>query len=83
MLSAFIMVVLGMLIIWFSEKRMEIMLRLWLGIGSRLFQYTVFHSDENSLGLYGLTFTNDELWHEKLLKDLNDIAEKQAHQEGK
>ena len=72
MLTALIMIVLGMLIIWFSEKYSEIMLRIWLRLGMNLFQYTVIHSDDDSGDCYGLTFTDDEHWDEKCLKDLND-----------
>jgi len=73
MLTAFIMIVLGMLIIWFSEKHSEIMMHLWLKLGMNLFQFTVFHSDDDTGDCYGLTFTNDEHWDEKCLKDLNEL----------
>ncbi|MEI7673987.1 MAG: hypothetical protein WCK00_17920 [Deltaproteobacteria bacterium] len=72
----------GALIIWIITQPLQIMLRIWLGIGSRLFQYTVFHSDEDTRGFCGLTFTNDALWQEKMLKDLQEMAEKQVRLEG-
>ena len=82
MLAAFVMILVGALIIWIITEPLGIMLRLWLGIGCRLFQYTVFHSDDGSRGFYGLTFTNDELWQEKMLKGLKEMAEKEARSEG-
>ncbi|MCX5855559.1 MAG: hypothetical protein NTZ24_13495 [Deltaproteobacteria bacterium] len=72
MLTAFIMIVMGMLIIWFFEKYSEIMLHLWIKMGMKLFQFTVFHSDDDTGNCYGLTFTDDEHWEKKCLKDLNE-----------
>lgn len=83
MLAAFVMIMVGALIIWIIIEPLEIMLRLWLGMGYRLFRFVAIHSDDDSGDCYGLTFTNDELWQEKMLKDLKDIAEKQDHREGK
>jgi hypothetical protein len=72
MLTAFIMVVLGMLIIWIIDQYAVIMFRIWLMLGDNLFQYTVIHSDDESGNFYALTFTDDEHWDKKCLKDLND-----------
>jgi len=39
-----------------------------------LFQYTVFHDDSVSGEIYGFTFTNDDLWQNKMLRDLQKPA---------
>lgn len=75
MLTAFIMIILGALIIWIIDQRAVIMLRIWLRLGMNLFQYTVIHSDDDGGDFYGLTFTNDEHWDEKCLKYLNDYMQ--------
>jgi hypothetical protein len=72
MLAAFVMIILGALIIWVIDQHKKILLRIWLRLGVNLFQYTFFHNDDESGDIYGLTFTNDEHWDEKCLKDLND-----------
>lgn len=72
MLAAFVMIMLGALTIGVIDQHKAIMLRIWLRLGTNLFQYTVIHSNEESGDFYGLTFTNDEHWDEKCLKDLND-----------
>jgi hypothetical protein len=51
-------------------------------IGCHLFDIIAFHSDEDTGDFYGLTFTNDKLWQEKMQKDFNDMAAKQDHAEG-
>ena len=82
MLAAFVMIMIGALIIWITTETWAIMLRLWLRIGYQLFQFTVIHLDDDSGDCYGLTFTNDELWQDKMLKDLKEIAGKQDLREG-
>ncbi|MFH2120820.1 MAG: hypothetical protein ABIJ25_10555 [Pseudomonadota bacterium] len=83
MLTAFVMILVGALIIgWFTANRMEILIRLWLRVGYQLFQIIAISSDENTGDCYGFTFTNDELWQEKMLKDLKEMAEKQDRSEG-
>ena len=72
MLSAFIIIILGASIIWIIDQYAVIMFRIWLMLGVNLFQYTVIHSDDDSGDFYGFTFTDDEHWDEKCLKDLNN-----------
>ncbi|MGB5218261.1 MAG: hypothetical protein WBN66_08170 [Smithella sp.] len=43
---------------------------IWFNLGKCLFQYVVFHDDNRSGEIYGLTFTNDGLWQEKMIRDL-------------
>ena len=84
MLAAFVMIVIGALIIWIvTEPPVEIMLLLWLRMSRRLFQFMVIHSEDDSGGSYAITFTNDEFWQEKMLKDLKTIAEEQVRREDK
>jgi hypothetical protein len=49
---------------------MRILARMWFILGGYLFQYTVMHDDSVSGKVYGLTFTNDDLWQDKMLRDL-------------
>ena len=83
MLAAFVMIVIGALIIWIATEPWEIAMRLWIKIGYQLFRFIVIHSDEENGNCYGLTFTNDNLWQEKMLKDFRDSAEKKNHEDGK
>ena len=83
MLTAFVMILAGALIIWwFTANRREILIKLWLRVGYQLFQIITISSDEDTGDCYGFTFTNDELWQEKMLKDLKEMAEKQDRSEG-
>jgi hypothetical protein len=47
---------------------------MWFILGGYLFQYTVMHDDTVSGEVYGLTFTNDDLWQDKMLRDLQKPA---------
>ncbi|MBU4582595.1 MAG: hypothetical protein KKH02_09335 [Proteobacteria bacterium] len=83
MLTAFVMILIGALIIgWFTANRREILIRLWLRVGYQLFQIIAISSNDDTGDCYGFTFTNDELWQQKMLKDLKEIAEKQDRSEG-
>lgn len=66
-----------LIIWWFTANPMEILIRLWLRVGYRLFGIIAVHSDEDTGDCYGFTFTNDELWQERMLKDLKAMAERQ------
>jgi hypothetical protein len=84
MLTAFVMILAGELIIWWcTANPMEILVRLWLRIGRQLFEIIVTYSDDDTGNFYGFTFTNDKMWQEKMLKDLNDMAAKQDRSGGK
>ncbi|TSA48169.1 MAG: hypothetical protein D4R56_00880 [Deltaproteobacteria bacterium] len=83
MLTAFVMILAGALIIWwFTANRREILIKLWLRVGYQLFQIIAISSNDDTGDCYGFTFTNDELWQEKMLKDLKEMAEKQDRSEG-
>ena len=81
MLAAFVMIVMGALIIWIATEPWEIVMRLWIKIGYQLFRFIVIHSDDDDGNFYGLTCTNDKLWQEKMLRDLKDLAGKQNHED--
>lgn len=84
MLTAFVMILAGALIIWWhTANRREILIKLWLRVGYHLFEIIAIYSDDDTGDCYGFTFTNDERWHEKMLKDLMEMAEKQNRSEGK
>ena len=83
MLTAFVMILAGALIIgWFTANRREILIKLWLRVGYQLFQIIAISSNDDTGDCYGFTFTNDELWQEKILKDLKEMTEKQDRLEG-
>jgi Na+-transporting methylmalonyl-CoA/oxaloacetate decarboxylase beta subunit len=83
MLTAFVMILIGALIIWWATaNRMEFFLMLWLRIGCHLFEIIEVSSDEDTGGNYVFTFTNDEQWQEKMLKELQEMAEKQDRSKG-
>jgi hypothetical protein len=83
MLTAFVMILVGALIIgWFTANRREILARLWLRIGYQLFDIIEIHCDEDTGDCHGLTFTNDELWLDNMMKDSKEMAEKQDRSEG-
>jgi hypothetical protein len=83
MLTAFVMILIGALVIgWFTANRREILARLWLRISYQLFDIIEISSNDDTGDCYGFTFTNGELWHEKMLKDLKEMAEKQDRSEG-
>ena len=62
--------ILSVTIIWLITPWMRILARMWFMLGRCLFQYTVMHDDSVSGEVYGLTFTNDDLWQGKMLRDL-------------
>lgn len=70
MIISILMFILIVSIIWLVTPWMRILARMWFILGSRLFQYTVMHDDSVSGEVYGLTFTNDDLWQDKMLRDL-------------
>jgi hypothetical protein len=83
MLTAFIMILAGALIIgWCTTNRREILAKLWLLVGYRLFEIVAIYSDEDTGDCYGVTFTNDEQWIDKMMKDLKEMEEKQDRPEG-
>ncbi len=83
MLTAFVMILIGALIIgWFTANRREILIKLWLRVGYQLFQIIAISSNDDTGDCYGFTFTNDELWQVKMLKDLEALAAKQDRSEG-
>ena len=83
MLTAFVMIMAGGLIIWIISESSKILLMLWMRVGYQLFETIAIHSDEENGSCYGVTFTNDEQWQEKMLKDLKEMAEKQVRSEGR
>jgi hypothetical protein len=83
MLTDFVMILAGALIIWwFTANRREILIKLWLRVGYHLFEIIAIYSNDDTGDCYGFTFTNDEMWQEKMLKDLKEVAEKQDRSEG-
>lgn len=83
MLTAFVMILIGALIIgWFTANRRQIVGRIWLRVGYRLFEIIAIHSDEDTGDCYGVTFTNDEQWIDKMINDLKEMEEKHDHSEG-
>ncbi len=74
MIIPILIFILSASIIWLVTPWMRILARMWFIFGRRLFQYTVVHDDSMSGKIYGLTFTNDDLWQDKMLKDLQKPA---------
>jgi hypothetical protein len=83
MLTAFVTIITGAMIIWLCNATpMVILARLWLHVGYKLFEIIAIHSDEETGDCYGFTFTSDKRWQEKMLKDLSAMAAKQNRSEG-
>ena len=74
MIISILIFILSASIIWLVTPWMRILARMWFILGSSLFQYTVTHDDSVSGEVYGLTFTNDDLWQDKMLRDLQKPA---------
>ncbi|PIP08588.1 MAG: hypothetical protein COX51_03755 [Syntrophobacteraceae bacterium CG23_combo_of_CG06-09_8_20_14_all_50_8] len=75
MLAAFVMIMVGALIIWISTEYLQIIVRLWIKVGYHLFQTVAIHSDDDTGDCHGFTFTNDEHWQDNMLKDLKAMAD--------
>ena len=83
MLTAFVMILVGALIIgWFTANRRQILGMIWFRIGYELFDIIEIHCDEDSGACHGLTFTNDEQWLDKMMNDSKLMAEKENRSEG-
>lgn len=86
MLTAFVMILVGALIIWWftviTANRREILVRIWFRVGYELFDIIEIHSDEDTGDCHGLTFTNDEQWLDKMMNDLKEMAARQDRSEG-
>ena len=76
MIAAFVMIMLGVLILWISAEYQRIIALIWIKVGYHLFETVAIHTDDDTGACHGLTFTNDELWQEKMLKDLKAAVEK-------
>lgn len=74
MIISLIMIILSVSILYLVTPWTKVIGRLWFALGSRLFQYTVFHDDSVNGEVYGFTFTNDDLWQDKMLRDLQKPA---------
>ena len=74
MIISILIFILCVAIIWLVTPWIRILARMWFILGGYLFQYTVMHDDSVSGKVYGLTFTNDDLWQDKMLRDLQKPA---------
>ena len=74
MIIPILIFILSVTIVWLITPWMRILARMWFILGGYLFQYTVMHDDSVSGEVYGLTFTNDDHWQDKMLRDLQKPA---------
>lgn len=74
MIISLIMIILSVSILYLVTPSTKVIGWLWFALGTCLFQYTVMHDDTVSGEVYGLTFTNDDLWQDKMLRDLQKPA---------
>ena len=74
MIISILILILCAAIIWLITLWTRILARMWFILGGYLFQYTVMHDDTVSGEVYGLTFTNDDHWQDKMLRDLQKPA---------
>ena len=83
MIISLIMIILSASIIYLVTPWTKVIGRLWFALGTCLFQYTVFHDDSVNGEVYGFTFTNDDLWQDKMLRDLQKPSVLMDDAEGK
>lgn len=73
MTISILMIILSVSILFLVTPWMKLMTWTWLKMSRYLFRYTVIHGDDSTNDdFYALTFTNDECWQEKMLRDLKN-----------
>lgn len=84
MTISLLMITLSVSILFLVTPWMKLMTWIWLKMSAYLFRYTVIHGDDRvNDDFYALTFTNDERWQEKMLRDLKNEALEMGKPENK